>query len=98
MVRDQPDPPKSRASVGTSLLGYTGGLAQLGEHLLCKQGVVGSIPSSSTTTYRMLTGPEKGSDACSFKTKVTWQEIAQVVFVLIDIDRLTSVERHTAVL
>ena len=27
---------------------YRGGLAQLGEHLLCKQGVVGSIPSSST--------------------------------------------------
>ena len=26
----------------------SGGLAQLGEHLLCKQGVVGSIPSSST--------------------------------------------------
>ena len=25
-----------------------GGLAQLGEHLLCKQGVDGSIPSSST--------------------------------------------------
>ncbi len=25
-----------------------GGLAQLGEHLLCKQGVVGSIPSTST--------------------------------------------------
>ena len=29
-----------------------GGLAQLGEHLLCKQGVVGSIPSSSTTFYQ----------------------------------------------
>ena len=29
---------------------FRGGLAQLGEHLLCKQGVVGSIPSSSTTT------------------------------------------------
>ena len=28
-----------------------GGLAQLGEHLLCKQGVVGSIPSSSTTPW-----------------------------------------------
>ena len=27
-----------------------GGLAQLGEHLLCKQGVVGSIPSSSTNS------------------------------------------------
>jgi hypothetical protein len=26
-----------------------GAVAQLGEHLLCKQGVVGSIPSSSTT-------------------------------------------------
>ena len=25
-----------------------GGLAQLGEHLLCKQGVVGSIPTAST--------------------------------------------------
>jgi hypothetical protein len=25
-----------------------GGLAQLGEHLLCKQGVVGSIPTVST--------------------------------------------------
>ena len=39
MVRDHPDPPFSN-----------GGLAQLGEHLLCKQGVVGSIPSSSTIT------------------------------------------------
>jgi hypothetical protein len=29
----------------------TGGLAQLGEHLLCKQGVVGSIPSSSTNFF-----------------------------------------------
>jgi hypothetical protein len=78
-----------------------GGLAQLGEHLLCKQGVVGSIPSSSTITYRVSrTDPMAwfrliGS---SFKTKVAWQEIAQAVFVLIDIDRLTSVERHTAVL
>ena len=27
-----------------------GGSAQLGELLLCKQGVVGSIPSSSTRT------------------------------------------------
>jgi hypothetical protein len=26
-----------------------GGVAQLGEHLLCKQGVVGSIPITSTT-------------------------------------------------
>ena len=26
-----------------------GGVAQLGEHLLCKQGVIGSIPFISTT-------------------------------------------------
>ena len=31
-----------------------GGLAQLGEHLLCKQGVVGSIPSSSTKCCWLL--------------------------------------------
>ena len=29
----------------------TGGVAQLGEHLLCKQGVVGSIPSASTKDF-----------------------------------------------
>jgi hypothetical protein len=39
LVRAQPDPPDYIVD---------GGLAQLGEHLLCKQGVVGSIPSSST--------------------------------------------------
>ena len=27
-----------------------GGVAQLGEHLLCKQGVIGSIPFISTRT------------------------------------------------
>ena len=31
-----------------------GGLAQLGEHLLCKQGVVGSIPSASTSVLAWL--------------------------------------------
>src|SRR6266496_4978124 len=37
MVRIHPDPPI-----------LNGAVAQLGEHLLCKQGVVGSIPISST--------------------------------------------------
>ena len=37
MVRIHPDPPQT-----------SGAVAQLGEHLLCKQGVVGSIPISST--------------------------------------------------
>lgn len=30
------------------LLREHGAIAQLGEHLLCKQGVVGSIPTGST--------------------------------------------------
>ncbi len=29
-----------------------GAIAQLGEHLLCKQGVVGSIPTGSTIWVR----------------------------------------------
>ncbi len=28
-----------------------GGVAQLGEHLLCKQGVIGSIPFTSTKIW-----------------------------------------------
>ena len=42
MVRTHPDPPSLAPDRPH------GGLAQLGEHLLCKQGVVGSIPSTST--------------------------------------------------
>src|SRR5437016_14406502 len=33
----------------STFLWRTGGVAQLGEHLLCKQGVVGSSPITSTT-------------------------------------------------
>src|SRR6218665_2856323 len=47
LVRAQPDPPEARHQ--SQKTGRPGGLAQLGEHLLCKQGVVGSIPSSSST-------------------------------------------------
>ena len=45
MVRIHPDPPE-----------FAGAVAQLGEHLLCKQGVVGSIPSSSTSIGDRETG------------------------------------------
>lgn len=33
---------------GASAAALRGALAQLGEHLLCKQGVIGSIPIGST--------------------------------------------------
>ena len=62
MVQLQPDPPERSGAKGWALggnailgprasslvPGFNGGVAQLGEHLLCKQGVIGSIPFTST--------------------------------------------------
>ena len=44
MVRIHPDPP--------SQLKNPGAIAQLGERLLCKQEVIGSIPIGSTSESR----------------------------------------------
>ena len=52
-----------------------GGLAQLGEHLLCKQGVVGSIPSSSTNSFSI--------DTIVFEfciTLIVWHNLKTIVF------------------
>ena len=38
-----------------------GGIAQLGEHLLCKQGVIGSIPIISTSKVSKGTKEARGS-------------------------------------
>ena len=38
----------------SKMYGPYGGVAQLGEHLLCKQGVIGSIPFISTISMKML--------------------------------------------
>jgi hypothetical protein len=46
MVRTHPDPPTS------SQARYRGAIAQLGERLLCKQEVIGSIPIGSTSFSR----------------------------------------------
>ena len=40
-----------------------GGVAQLGEHLLCKQGVTGSIPVVSTTVRAVIEAGLRWSDA-----------------------------------
>ena len=50
---------RERPAHGSAMQGWAqrsmaqiyGGLAQLGEHLLCKQGVIGSIPLASTTPW-----------------------------------------------
>ena len=38
--------------------GFPGGIAQLGEHLLCKQGVKGSNPFISTVIRKRMTNKE----------------------------------------
>ena len=51
-----------------------GGIAQLGEHLLCKQGVIGSIPIVSTTTVCKANGarsPPVPSRRQSFAQQMT---------------------------
>ena len=48
-----PPTPKIRA-VGRP---YLGGVAQLGERLLCKQEVIGSIPFTSTNSERRESAP-----------------------------------------
>ena len=44
---------------------HDGALAQLGEHLLCKQGVVGSIPSSSTNQSELKHNTKAASQEAS---------------------------------
>ena len=47
VVQVHPDPPPT-----------LGGVAQMGEHLLCKQGVIGSIPFTSTINFTKAKGLE----------------------------------------
>jgi len=49
MVRIHPDPP-TNASPACANHRSSGAIAQLGERLLCKQEVIGSIPIGSTST------------------------------------------------
>ena len=68
------------------MIGTVGAVAQLGEHLLCKQGVSGSIPLSSTNSIGVeltedILGENKfasalGPDACSdyiVKRRYVWK-------------------------
>ena len=42
--------------------GFPGGIAQLGEHLPCKQGVKGSNPFISTVIRKRMTNKEASDD------------------------------------
>ena len=67
MVRIHPDPPlRESARVQGRAVRWKGGpdgaVAQLGERLLCKQEVVGSIPSGSTKASPVDCGCEAAFD------------------------------------
>ena len=47
---------KTRCLIFRVLPEIYGGIAQLGEHLLCKQGVIGSNPFISTTVWAHSSG------------------------------------------
>ena len=83
LVRNQPDPP-SAAGLDEYDNAIPGGLAQLGEHLLCKQGVVGSIPSSSTNNLKHKL--RKNLNACN-------QHQSSFVKGCFDVDRYISINR-----
>ena len=63
--------------------GVPGGLAQLGEHLLCKQGVVGSIPSSSTNQHTVRAVLENAEQSVLSNIKAASQKAA---LMLVHID------------
>ena len=86
LVRDQPDPPSALGRwPGTMTMAIPGGLAQLGEHLLCKQGVVGSIPSSSTNqqTRQARSAQQQKTQVHTPNTKAALQKAA---LMLVHID------------
>ena len=56
MVRIHPDPPTDTRP-GLNIIPTHGAIAQLGERLLCKQEVTGSIPVGST---RFVVGKMRG--------------------------------------
>ena len=55
-----------------------GGLAQLVEHLLCKQGVTGSSPVTSTKALKPLTFPQIEAQRSGFDLKRRSSEVNEL--------------------
>jgi hypothetical protein len=55
-----------RQTVGSLFFWPIGAVAQLGEHLLCKQGVTGSIPVRSTRNAPRVCIRVAGGFSCAF--------------------------------
>jgi hypothetical protein len=61
---------RDRARRAIGLRHNDGAIAQLGEHLLCKQGVVGSIPTGSTSRRSFCKSPH--IPVRTFKGQAFW--------------------------
>ena len=75
MVRIHPDPPTDSRGPPRKILKHDhgGAIAQLGERLLCKQEVTGSIPVGSTSDIARSRGSSnrrrtRDDDWCFFET------------------------------
>ena len=68
MVRIHPDPPTDEQDQGPLRKETRGAIAQLGERLLCKQEVTGSIPVGST---RKKTGSRRQVAGGSNQSRAT---------------------------
>ena len=66
-------PPRPRVTAGTLNEVNLGALAQLEEHLLCKQRVRGSSPLSSTAVQRPVPSLENRPSSCPYSSKVQQQ-------------------------
>ena len=58
-------------------LNRNGAVAQLGEHLLCKQGVTGSIPVSSTKSHSLFPVRRHKKAAKLSSVTATWKQAAR---------------------
>jgi hypothetical protein len=69
-------------------MGTIGGVAQLGEHLLCKQGVIGSIPFTSTRyfgcvmTERLVFGASVQSSPIALMGRLLFNNLEEVFWCL----------------
>src|SRR5580698_7850269 len=113
MVRVHPDPPTRRSPPGSipgsrriscrfvvSTAGRRckrGAVAQLGEHLLCKQGVTGSIPVSSTNLRALrelrLGGPSR-SGGCRAAARAKATSILLYCFRIAATDNVTATQKQ----
>ena len=65
---------------------HRGALAQLGEHLLCKQGVIGSIPTSSTNLKGdLITILSSDAERCSRAPRKEVRPLFETLFNNLDL-------------